>query len=1000
MYHRPARSALLLILFSLLFSILPPGIGGAAATGRPATAALANTPVNLVEEPLPFQEWAVGGGFIYWSKCGTGPGPKQQAEDSSAPIDSEVGYLRRKPTGGGLVKSLSLGQFNPGCSLSSEMAADSSGLYYWDGHAIIQRSVSAPDTPVILYTGTANQAPVTRLVFDQNAVFWASSTQIFRVAKNGSGGGAIVDSHGYPTALVVYINSVSWISDRLWSVSASCTVACNAESANLARGHTLVANMFRYWSSGEGIMEDALRGCYTLRIWCYPKAIYNTSAPWHIGALAISGTSLFWVENHQRDCTDPTACFREPSPDGVLHRLTLSSGATAENIAENIPNYGDQLYTDEHGVYFEQSPPGYRRIISRLPLDARPIVHDLAVDSWEVTQGIQNLANDVPLVAGKPTYVRAYAVQRDGPRAGGVSMLLYGARNGIPLPDSPQKSLNGTHSLEMGQHDDRANGDAGWLFKLPDSWTTGGPIELRAVLDPRSFYTDPDRSNNTRSATFTFTRMAPVCIVTVPVRTHGPAANNLGANVFFARDMVRRLWPVSDVWLYHQDNDIAELQARFGIPPWEYGPYEIPENTTKILVSLTERDFFSDDPDKCDNVSARTHYVGIVSPETPTGNADPNLGTNGSGRDGNDQAWIKLPPADFARDDWRARRAATLAHELAHNYERKHVNCGNPEDVDENYPYRDNNGTACLLDDRDIKDANTYYGFDTDMQQPIGPTKAQDLMGYTCSPDPDCVPRWISDYTWRGLFSTIPDRQRMALASEHPAAAAVLPNLAEASSVVLVSGVITPSVASAELNYPFVFPTNTVSPQMLRKWQRHAALPAGVSLPGVPNYHLRLLDAGNQALDDRTVTLDETADGEESTKGFTLAFPAPAMPVARIELLDGDRVLAHLQPGISMPSASIITPAGGENITNTLTLSWHASDPDSNDLLLYTVQYSPDQGKTWRALLTSFPNMTSSPTMTVELKNLSGIPGSSSGGARIRVAASDGYNTTLATSEP
>src|SRR5207245_364307 len=84
---------------------------------------------------------------------------------------------------------------------------------------------------------------------------------------------------------------------------------------------------------------------------------------------------------------------------------------------------------------------------------------------------------------------------------------------------------------------------------------------------------------------------------------------------------------------------------------------------------------------------------------------------------------------------------------------------------------------------------------------------------------------------------------------------------------------------------------------------------------------------------------------------------------------------------------------------NQMTISWHAADPDSDDRLLYTIQYSPDQGQTWRALATDFPGSPDSDTVTLSLQSLGGIPGSTTG-ALIRVAASDSYHTALATSQP
>ena len=77
-------------------------------------------------------------------------------------------------------------------------------------------------------------------------------------------------------------------------------------------------------------------------------------------------------------------------------------------------------------VYFDTSNG-----LSRIRADAPPLSWDLAFKNWEITQGIQNLNNDVPLVANKPTYVRVYGTKLSGPSALNVEALLSGtAGNG------------------------------------------------------------------------------------------------------------------------------------------------------------------------------------------------------------------------------------------------------------------------------------------------------------------------------------------------------------------------------------------------------------------------------------------------------------------------------------------------------------------------------------------------------------------------------------------
>jgi len=86
------------------------------------------------------------------------------------------------------------------------------------------------------------------------------------------------------------------------------------------------------------------------------------------------------------------------------------------------------------------------------------------------------------------------------------------------------------------------------------------------------------------------------------------------------------------------------------------------------------------------------------------------------------------------------------------------------------------------------------------------------------------------------------------------------------------------------------------------------------------------------------------------------------------------------------PTVTVLSPNGGENVTNQLLISWAGADADG-DTLRYVVQYSPDNGATWRALAANW----TATSFSVDARNLALLPGSSQ--ARIRVIASDGVNT-------
>ncbi len=554
-------------------------------------------------------------------------------------------------------------------------------------------------------------------------------------------------------------------------------------------------------------------------------------------------------------------------------------------------------------------------------------------DALEVTQGIQNLAHDVELVAKKTTYVRAYARQTSGPTTVAVDAYLYGTRGGSALPGSPLHPVRGWPFLEPGGTYDRATLEDGLLFQLPSAWTAAGTVKLRLVVDPQAVYTDPDTGNNQISRDVTFHEKSPVCTVFIPVRTHTeqytrPSDNpNFGAMI----DMARRLWPVYDIWTYYQTSDIAETQVCWWGPvPYPcFGPYEVKDDAWQILGSVGARNFFSDDPDECDDSGAETHYIGMIHPDADSGT------TSGLGSTVSMNAWVKFAAhAPTVSADWYWPAAGgTLVHEMSHNHGRKHVLCrGTEDDPDGNYPYP----TTQI----DYAGAANHYGFDSKTWTPIAPDDAADLMGY-------CRPMWTSDYTWGAIYDRLYDGSLQTVEAQI--------DLASADAAVYVSGAVTPSLITGTLDYAWIYPTAELGAGILQKWQNLATFSAGAS-PQASSFRVRLLAADGTVLAEQEITLQDLADDPptDPTLPFVTTFAAPAGAVSRVELVQDGTVLASRSPGAGLPVVSVSQPAGGETIGEQMQLTWLASDPDG-DTLLYNVQYSPDNGATWIALLPNCP---------------------------------------------
>ncbi len=168
-------------------------------------------------------------------------------------------------------------------------------------------------------------------------------------------------------------------------------------------------------------------------------------------------------------------------------------------------------------------------------------------------------------------------------------------------------------------------------------------------------------------------------------------------------------------------------------------------------------------------------------------------------------------------------------------------------------------------------------------------------------------------------------------------------------------------------------------------------------------YTIELLNASGALLTSQPVQLREnSAHDMTRTEAFTAHVPFdPA--TASMRIMQGEKSLAHRSVTPGAPSVNILTPVFGSLQTPSLTVQWEGSDPDG-DALIYSIQYSPDNGTSWHPISPMHPdNGSGLNTLTVDDVDTLNIPGSASyefpGTSRIRIVASDGVNTTMAISK-
>ena len=121
---------------------------------------------------------------------------------------------------------------------------------------------------------------------------------------------------------------------------------------------------------------------------------------------------------------------------------------------------------------------------------------DLSVAHIEVTQGLQDASQSLPLIARNATLVRA-RISLNGqltPQAG-VDAVLRIYSNGVEIPESPVYSSNGPIVAPFDPSDDNINDTVNFLCLPPE----GADIDFVVTVNQFATIPEDDRSNNTAS---------------------------------------------------------------------------------------------------------------------------------------------------------------------------------------------------------------------------------------------------------------------------------------------------------------------------------------------------------------------------------------------------------------------------------------------------------------------------------------------------------------------
>jgi hypothetical protein len=545
---------------------------------------------------------------------------------------------------------------------------------------------------------------------------------------------------------------------------------------------------------------------------------------------------------------------------------------------------------------------------------------DLSIDSLEITQAVQSPSNSVPLIASRPAIVRVYAKYTGSVVPGSVNVSLTGARNGValaPVTLGPQ-AVSAAPS--------RSTYSSSFNLPLPTSWLSG-TVAMTATVDSGAVVAESDETNNVVTSTLKFNTVPALDIVIVPVRYTHTGSNKPGVypppTVDTISDFIKRTYPLSTINVsFHAPMDFTG-DLSYIDPVTEEAPYWGNNAHTGLLdqvTSLKGTDLLGQG-----GINSQKIYYGLVSTGTSLNNTWLPLNSGfvlGIGWVGTRVSAGLDIPASLGFSDPEL-TSDTAAHEIGHNLGRKHAPCGldpKSQTIDSNYPDK----SASIV----------QFGVDIKNSKVLLPTSsnpkliARDVMSY-------CAPQWISDYTYKALYSALGGKTTVASNVAPTAGLLVRGGIAPDGSSSLapaydLAGVPDSAPETSDYRVEFVDATGAVI----------ASQPVAVSEMEQP--HIVALSGGQLVRQADPLAL-RGMDTRAPRLAINALVSAPTRAYASIRLVRAGTVLATRTARAARPAVAATAPSAQAS-NGALLLRWGAPSVPA------LVRYTADGGATWTTL--------------------------------------------------
>jgi hypothetical protein len=960
MFIRHMGRVSLIILSSLLLSLIPTAL----PTPAEAQITIQDTPTNLVASGV--ASYTLAEPKIFWHTA-VDPCPPHLVTGDPAPAANQSEMIRRIASTGGEIRTL-YSQERPcnGNLIYSSITADADHIYFLGGDGLLRLSTSANvgDTPQLF---NASLKGYDQIALGDDAIYAldvaSNTTTIRKVSKANGSLSSVVSQSGSGGQLRVKGSYLYYV------------LAGNLRRVNLENNQatTIATGVGTFYPEGTRLSLCQLNGPCTFTdnvyysknnaIYIYnnrtgttsSSPIYTSSDPQaRISQITSNFSHLVFLEERPVPC-NPQPCFA--SSTYLINRITrggsgfgtlYNGGVSFYPLITNISSNNTHFFWQENAT------------IRRLPFDATALPNiNMRITGIEVTQGIQDSSNTVPLVKGRRTFVRVH-VKSDGNAVNNVTMRLYNGSSAL----LPVNSVGTQLTVRQNPNRDQINDS--FLFELPWSWVSQNSLTLRAELNPFRSQLEPSYADNTMTRSFTLRNSPHISVeffrlnYTKNGTTYRP---RIWEDVLMTYSWIQRVYPIGGavgenfkprLWdvdggtylagmvdqthsdcakIYKKASDRSLCASYLGNQWLAY--YRIATTLGFLNVGLKTKAF----------------YYGMISDglEFPRGQAiysKTSVGPTGSGTWGWD--------TDGSYADWYA------GHEIGHSLGRAHPRAGSGgcghSNSDPDFPYGTASGSRAPIG------AGSTQGFDVGdsafgINRRILPNSTwNDLMSY-------CDNQWISDYTYKAMLNYMAD---------HPSLLADIDTSAT-GDLLYIAGLIDPTEGSASLG-------------IVNRLTQANEVPPLVAGP----YAIRLLDGSNNQLASYAFTPEEPHDGSELLGFSQIVDFKPGTRSIQIVRLSDNKVLTSQPVSANPPSVSNVALEGAPNpVSGVVTLKWQASDPDG-DALSFSVEYSPDNGTTYIPVQFDLTGTSTS----IDTASLAGSPN-----ARFRVVASDGVHVGSAQSD-